>query len=224
MGEATQIVAIDGPVGTGKSSVAKAVARNLKFAFLDTGAMYRAATWRAVHLGLNLDDAEALAESTQAMKLDMEETKAGQQVYVDGVDISEEIRTPEITRLIYKLDQNPQVRRHLVSLQRRFGELRPTVAEGRDIGTVVFPEARCKIYLDAALEERTRRRAMQLEEKGKVVNFEQLMEEIRIRDEKAMQRVDSPLRKADDAIVVDTSHMSFEEVVEALTRLANERL
>ncbi|MCF6286909.1 MAG: (d)CMP kinase, partial [Candidatus Hydrogenedentes bacterium] len=139
--EATQIVAIDGPAGAGKSTTAKEVAKRLNFAFLDTGAMYRAATWWAVDQGVDLDDGVALAAHTARMDLDIQESAQGQTVTVNGTDVSQEIRKPEITKLIYKLDQNSEIRQQLVALQRRFGEKQPTVAEGRDIGTVVFPKA-----------------------------------------------------------------------------------
>jgi cytidylate kinase len=224
MSEATQIVAIDGPAGAGKSSTAKAVARALGIAFLDTGAMYRAATWRALKHGVDLEDGEALAASTRAMRLEMAEGPEGQRVRVDGEDVSEAIRTPQVTNLIYRLDQNSEVRRHLVALQREFGERQPTVAEGRDIGTVVFPKAKCKIYMDAAIEERARRRAKQLAEKNIAVDFEQLCAEIAERDRQTMNRADSPLRRAEDAVLVDTTNRSFEEVVAEVSRLARERL
>ncbi len=224
MSEATQIVAIDGPAGAGKSTVAKRVARELGFAFLDTGAMYRAATWRALKHAVNLDDAQALAASTDAMDLVMEETPGGQRVVVDGEDVARAIRTPEVTRLIFKLDQNSAVRRTLVGLQRRFGERQPTVAEGRDIGTVVFPKAKCKIFLDASLECRTRRRAEDLKKAGQPVDLDKLRAEIHDRDEKSRNRADSPLRQADDAVPVDTSGMTIDEVVAEIARLARERL
>ncbi len=224
MSEATQIVAIDGPAGAGKSTVARRVAEALAFAFLDTGAMYRAATWRALRHGIDLDDAAALAASTAAMALEIEEGPRGQRVVVDGEDATQAIRTREVTNLIYKLDQNPAVRRTLVELQRRFGEKQPTVAEGRDIGTVVFPKAKCKIYLDASLDCRARRRAAELELKGQAVDLDRLREEIRERDEKAMNRADSPLRRAEDAVLVDTTDMTQDEVLAELARLARERL
>ena len=219
-----KIVAIDGPAGAGKSSVSRRVATSLDFAFLDTGAMYRAATWRALHLGLDLDNEATLIESTQDMRLEMEEFDDGTRVSVDDRDVTAAIRTPEVTRNIYRLDQIPGVRRRLVELQREFGCRRPTVAEGRDIGTVVFPTARCKIYLDASLECRTKRRALEMEAKGMPVNFDELLEEIRDRDEKSMNRADSPLRRADDAILVDTTEMDTEQVVATLVSLARERL
>lgn len=224
MSEATQIVAIDGPAGAGKSTTAREVARILKFAFLDTGAMYRAATWRAINQGVDLDDAAAIVATTAAMRLEIEEGEGGQSVRVNGVDVSDAIRTPEITRQIFKLDQNSQIRAQLVELQRRFGEQQPTVAEGRDIGTVVFPKARCKIYLDASLETRADRRARQLQEKGIAVDRAKLLEELNERDEQSRNRADSPLRRADDAVLLDTTSLSFEEAVDAIVALARKRL
>ncbi len=219
-----RIVAIDGPAGAGKSSVSRRVAALLGFAFLDTGAMYRAATWRALQHGVNMDNAEALIACTCDMNLQMHEDAQGVRVYVDGCDVTEAIRTPEVTRNIYRLDQIPGVRRRLVELQRDFGCRRPTVAEGRDIGTVVFPNARCKIYLDASLECRTKRRALELQAKGVAVDYDLLLEEIRDRDEKSMKREDSPLRRADDAVLVDTTGMDQEQVVSEIVALARERL
>ncbi|HRK35481.1 MAG TPA: (d)CMP kinase, partial [Candidatus Hydrogenedentes bacterium] len=141
-----QIVAIDGPAGAGKSTVARSVADALGFAYLDTGAMYRAATWNAMQQGVDLDDSRALAGATRRMKLELDEHDGKLRVVVNGQDISNAIRTPEVTRCIAKLDHNAEVRAHLVDLQREIGAQRPTVAEGRDMGTVVFPAAKCKIY------------------------------------------------------------------------------
>ena len=214
------IVAIDGPAGAGKSAVARRLAQRLGYAFLDTGAMYRAATWRALKSGVDLDDPAATAESTRAMRLDMNECESGLQVVVDGQDVTEAIRSPEVTRVIYKLDENPDVRAHLVALQRAFASKRPTVAEGRDMGTVVFPEAKCKIFLDASIEERARRRAAELREKGLKVDMDALLEEIRVRDEKARTRAVAPLRRADDATLLDTTRLTMDEVVDKVMDLA----
>jgi cytidylate kinase len=220
----TQVVAIDGPAGAGKSSCARRVATELRYAFLDTGAMYRAATWNAVHQGIDLDDAEALAEATRQMELTLDETEDGVSVTVDGRDVSHEIRTPEITRIIYKLDQRPAVREHLVELQRRFALRGPIVAEGRDMGTVVFPAARCKVFLDASVDERAMRRMRQLAEKGMPGDFETIRSEIAERDEMTRTRAVAPLRPADDAVIVDSTGMTLDEVVAALVALARERL
>ena len=220
----TQIVAIDGPAGAGKSSVSRRVAGALGFAFLDTGAMYRAATWRALHLGIPLDDPEALAASTRAMALEFQEEPDGVRVVVDDLDVSREIRSPEVTRHIHLLDQIPAVRQRLVELQRSFGCRRPTVAEGRDIGTVVFPQARCKVYLDASLECRAERRAAEMETQGLPVNRAEVLREIAERDALNMNRAVSPLRRAEDAIYVDTTELTPDQVVTQLVQLARERL
>ena len=222
MDEISDVVAIDGPAGAGKSTVARRVADTLGYAFLDTGAMYRAATWRALDRGVALDDPAALAESTRAMQFAVKEEGGGLRVWVDGQDVTDAIRTPEVTRAIYHLDHNPEVRACLVALQQAVGAQQPTVAEGRDIGTVVFPKARCKIYLDASLDERVRRRAEELEAKGMAVDRSVLREEIRRRDEKDMGRAISPLRCAPDAMRVDTTGMTLDEVVEKIVALARE--
>ena len=220
MDNKTYIIAIDGPAGAGKSTVARRVADRLGYAFLDTGAMYRAATWRALARGVDMDDPAATAESSRAMRLELSEREGGLQVVVDGQDVTDAIRSPEVTRVIYKLDENPEVRERLVSLQREFAARRPTVAEGRDMGTVVFPEARCKIFLDASLEERTRRRAAELRAKGVAVDMDALCEEVRVRDEKTRTRAVAPLRRADDAILVDSTDLTLDEVVDRIVRLA----
>ncbi len=200
--------------------MARRVAVALGYAFLDTGAMYRAATWRAMTHGADLDDPEATAASTRAMCLEMPDHDGVTRVIADGQDITEAIRTPEVTNLIYKLDQNPQVREVLVALQQEFGRRRPTVAEGRDMGTVVFPDAKCKVFLDASLDERTRRRAAELEARGIAVDRGALREEIRVRDEMARRRAVAPLRRAEDAVLVDTTGMSMDEVVARIVALA----
>ncbi len=216
----TEIVAIDGPAGAGKSTIARRVAELLGFAFLDTGAMYRAATWRAMHHGVDLDDPEALAASTRAMRLDMCHGDGLLRVIVDGLDVTAEIRTPEVTREVYRLDRLADVRAPLVELQREWGAKRPTVAEGRDMGTVVFPRAKCKVYMDASLDERARRRAAELKAKGTHVDIDALRQEIHERDHKAMTRAVSPLRRADDAVLVDTTAMTIEQVAARVADLA----
>lgn len=216
------IVAIDGPAGAGKSTVARRVADVLGYRFLDTGAMYRAATWWAMDQGIDLDDADALVAATKAMPLELREKDGRLRVIVDGRDVSEAIRTPEVTRLIYKLDQNAGVRARLVDLQREFGARGPAVAEGRDMGTVVFPDAKCKVFLDASLDERARRRAEEMRAKGQEVDFNVLRAEIHERDEKTRTRAVAPLRQAEDAVYVDTSDMTIDEAVAAIVRLARE--
>jgi len=224
MNNITQIIAIDGPAGAGKSTVARKVAEAMNYAFLDTGAMYRAATWWALEQGINLDDPDALADATRSMKLELNEEQGVLRVRVNSRDITDAIRTQEVTRQIYRLDQNAQVREHLVELQRVFGGKAPTVAEGRDMGTVVFPKARCKVFLDASLDERTRRRAAEMTAKGVAIDLDVLKAEIHDRDEKTRTRAVAPLRRADDAVLVDTTNVTIQQVVDSIVQLARTRL
>lgn len=219
----TEVVAIDGPAGAGKSTVARRVAHALGFSFLDTGAMYRAATWNAMHRGVDLNDPGALAKATRAMSLRLDDNDGATRVMVDGHDVTEAIRTPEVTRCIAWLDHNPEVRAHLVELQRRYAAAQPTVAEGRDMGTVVFPRAKCKVFLTASLEVRAKRRAGDFAAKGIAYDESALLEDIRTRDHKDSTRDIAPLRPADDAVLIDTSDMSTEQVVEAIVNLARDR-
>ena len=216
----SRIVAIDGPAGAGKSSVSREVAKRLGMAFLDSGAMYRAATWWAMDRGVDLDDPEALARCTEELPLDLRFENDTLLVIVNRKDITEEIRTPEVTRNIKYLDGLQGVRTPLVRIQRAVAGRRPTVAEGRDMGTVVFPNARCKIYLDASIDERTQRRARQLAEQGAEADLDVLRREIEDRDQNDMTREIAPLRKAEDAHLLDTSSLSFEEVVQEIVKRA----
>lgn len=216
----TDVVAIDGPAGAGKSTVARRAAEALGFQFLDTGAMYRAATWRAMRDGVNLDDADALIASTAAMTLEVLDAPGGYRVTVDGEDVSAAIRTPEVTRLIYKLDQLSGVRSVLVDLQRHIAAQRPTVAEGRDMGTVVFPKAKCKVFMMASIAARAQRRATELEKKGMQADVAQVRREIAERDRHNETRAVAPLRKAQDAVELDTTHLTIDEAVAAVVRHA----
>ncbi len=218
------VIAMDGPAGAGKSTVARIVAKGLDYQYLDTGAMYRAATWWALYSNINLDNPQVVAENTKRMDLALIPTDKGMQVMVQGIDVTQEIRTPEVTRVIYKLDENPEVRTHLVHLQRLFASKYPTVAEGRDMGTVVFPKAKCKIYLDAQQEVRALRRQKELEQRGIFIPLEDLLEEIKERDQRNMRREHSPLRQADDAVYIDTSFLSIDDVCKKIIALAYERL
>lgn len=219
-GSKIAVIAIDGPAGAGKSTVARRVADQLGFDFLDTGAMYRAATWRAMTGGVDLNDSTALIESTRAMQLEMHDGR----VRVDGTDVTDAIRTPEVTRNIRCLDGIPEVRARLGALQREIGCAHPTVAEGRDMGTVVFPDAACKIFLEAGLDERARRRSAELALKGTHANVEDVMEDIRVRDENDTMRATSPLRAAADARRIDTTGLTVDEVVERVVGAAREAL
>ena len=191
------VITLDGPAGSGKSTIAKRIASRLGYAFLDTGAMYRAATWWALHNGVDMTDEAALVASTAAIPLVMEERASGLYVGVDGIDVSEAIRTPEVTNAIKQLDGIVGVRSTMVELQRTLGVQQPTVADGRDMGTVVFPNARCKFFVDASLDVRTRRRAEELTRKGIAFDAETLKQDIHTRDENDRNRKIAPLKPAD---------------------------
>lgn len=218
----SEVITLDGPAGSGKSTIAKRIAARLDYAFLDSGAMYRAATWWALHNGVDMQNKEALTDSTCSIPLEMEARDSGLYVGVDGIDVSEAIRTPEVTNAIKSLDGIEGVRAKMVELQRQIGLQCPTVADGRDMGTVVFPHARCKFFVDASLEERTRRRAEELTQKGIEFDPAALKQDIHRRDENDRNRSISPLVPAEDAHIIDTSSMTLDEVEAKILALIEE--
>ncbi len=213
----TVVVTIDGPAGAGKSTVAKALARRLNFSYLDTGAMYRALTLKALRKKIDLENEAALVRLAEETRIDLKgNSTVGLKVLLDGQDVSEEIRSVEVTNNTFYIARTPGVRALMVGWQRQIGERNDVVVEGRDVGTVVFPQAQFKFYLDADFEERARRRIQELRDKGKAVEAEQMKNDLQDRDQKDLTRKVGPLRKADDALVVDSTHLSIEEVVELL--------
>jgi cytidylate kinase len=213
-------VTLDGPSGTGKSSVARAVAARLGADYLDTGAMYRAATVAVLDAGVDPEDAEAVARVVAAARIEVGTTAGEELVLVDGVDVAERIRGAAVTRAVSPVSAVPAVRRQLVDQQRSLvAAATAVVVEGRDIGTVVLPNATCKIYLTAAPEVRAERRAGQLG-LTEADEIAALAEDLRRRDEYDSSRADSPLRPAADAIVVDSTDMDREAVVERVVELA----
>lgn len=215
------IIAIDGPAGSGKSTIAQAVAARLGLTFLDTGAMYRAVTLLALEKGVSLDDDDALG--ALALDLDFEFTPGSSgdtRVRVDGRDVTEEIREPSVSQKVSFVAAHRKVRRALTMRQRKAAETGDLVLEGRDIGTVVCPLADVKIYLTASAEVRAERRRHQLEEQGICISTKTLQRELLLRDSHDSGRALAPLRKARDAIQVDTSEMSVEDVVEAIVAVA----
>ncbi|MCD6287517.1 MAG: (d)CMP kinase [Candidatus Hydrogenedentes bacterium] len=217
------IIAIDGPAGAGKSTVARRVAVETGFAFLDTGAMYRAVTLRAMRLGVDMNDSEAMARVAVEASIELKWTGTGTRVYLDGDEVTDEIRTPEVTDRIYLADQVPEVRAELVRRQQAFGVEGRVVAEGRDIGTVVYTRARCKIYMVASIDVRAERRYAELIERGIKANLDEVKRSIAERDKKTMTRAVAPLRPAEDAVRLDTTNLSIDEVVAAIMRTARER-
>jgi CMP/dCMP kinase len=213
-------VTLDGPSGTGKSSVARAVAARLGADYLDTGAMYRAATVAVLDAGVDLDDADAVARVVASARIEVGTTAGEEVVMVDGVDVAERIRGAEVTRAVSPVSAVPAVRRQLVDQQRSLvAAAVAVVVEGRDIGTVVLPEATCKIYLTAAPEVRAQRRAGQLG-LSSPAEIAELAEDLRRRDEYDSSRADSPLRPAADAIIVDSTDMDREAVIDRVCELA----
>jgi cytidylate kinase len=213
-------ITLDGPSGTGKSSVARAVAARLGAAYLDTGAMYRAATVAVLDAGVDLDDPEGIARAVTAASIEVGTTSDAELVQVDGVDVAERIRGAEVTRAVSPVSAVPAVRRQLVDQQRALvGAADAVVVEGRDIGTVVLPDATVKIYLTAAPEVRAQRRAGQLglTEPGKIAA---LAADLRRRDEYDSSRADSPLRPAADAIIVDSTDLDRDAVVARVVEIA----
>ena len=209
------VIAIDGPSGAGKSSTARGVAQRLGILFLDTGALYRALALRVLELGVALHDEGAVERCATDARIDLTGA-VDAHVLLDGRDVSQEIRTPEVSEMSSRLATRSGVRRRLVELQREFARRGPVVAEGRDLGTVVFPEAQVKVYLDADLDTRAERCTRELQARGIAVAKQDVREDLQRRDERDQSRTDSPLRRADDAHVVDTTGLSLERQIAAV--------
>jgi len=214
------IVTIDGPAGAGKSSVARALAKRLQFAFLDTGAMYRAVALAALRRGLDWHDAAALADLARQLNIEVRQYHT----FLDGQDVSDDIRSHEVTSVTHYAANNPAVRAHLVELQRRAADELDIVTEGRDQGTVVFPHAECKIFLVASAEERARRRVLDLEARGEKLSLAEVLADQNRRDARDAEREVGPLVAAADATIVDSDGMSAEEVVDYLEELVRAKM
>jgi cytidylate kinase len=228
------IVAIDGPAGAGKSTVARALAQRFGLLNLESGAMYRAVALKALHTGVPTGDAAALETLAHATQVSLEPGSDGNRVLLDGVDVTGQLRTPQITAAASEVSVHPAIRRWLVSLQQALGAQGNVVMEGRDIGTVVFPHAPVKIFLDASPEKRGERRYEQTRGEGRdeqtvgTAVATQLpatvLEEIRERDRRDRTRADSPLRPAEDAIAIDSTDLTLEQVIERAAALVERYL
>jgi cytidylate kinase len=222
------VIAIDGPAGAGKTTVARRVARALGFVLVDTGALYRAVAFAARERGIPFDDgprAERLAEDLVDRSALVMEVAAGDapRLRLDGRELGQEIRTPELSMGASTVSALPGVRRALLDLQRRFGAQGGVVLEGRDIGTVVFPDAEVKIFLTATDEERAERRFKELVARGETATLEKTLAEVRARDKQDSERSVAPLRAASDAVKIDSSSLTIDAVVDAIVALAKSR-
>lgn len=216
------VVAIDGPAGAGKSTIAKLAAEKLGYAYIDTGAMYRSVAWKFLRTGKAFDE-DFISGLSKTMLIDFKPEAKINRVFVDGTEVTDAIRTPEVTAIVSRVAAIGAVREAMVDQQRRMGEAGGVLMDGRDIGTVVFPNAQLKIFLTASVEERARRRYAEMVAKGQQVDLQQLQADIAERDKQDSERAISPLRQAEDALLLDTSDMGISEVTDRILQLVQER-
>lgn len=217
---AIDVVTIDGPAGAGKSVVTRALADRLELEYLNTGAMYRAIALKALREGVDLHDESALAELTRRTRLESNDGRT----FMDGEDVTDAVRANEVSLNVRYPANAPSVRENLVEQQRRIGMSKPIITEGRDQGTVVFPDARCKFYLTATPEERARRRLGELEARGETADFNEILRQIIDRDRGDSERDVGPLREPEDAVRILSDGMSIQEVVDEMERIVRSRL
>jgi cytidylate kinase len=228
MVERKNIITIDGPSGAGKSTISKLLAAKLHFTYLDTGAMYRAVGLQVERSGLDLEaenGREKLVRLLDMLDMTLAPGEEGQEtrVFLHGEEVSDAIRTPEMAMVASRVSAEPEVRKKLSEMQRAIGNKGAIVAEGRDMGTIVFPEAKYKFFLDATPEERAKRRQKQLLEQGQRVEYEELLAQIQKRDRDDSSRSLAPLKPAPDAVVIDSSQMSIDEVVSFMLEAVHEK-
>lgn len=214
------IVTVDGPAGSGKSTIAKIIAKKYGFTYLDTGAMYRMIALYALENSIDLQDSKAIETMLKNTKLDI----VGNQFFLNGKDVSDEIRTSRVSAIVSPVSAIKEVRVKLVDLQREISKGKSVILDGRDIGTVVFPSGDVKIYLVASPEERAKRRLKEYEEKGVEADYESVLASIKERDFIDSTRKESPLKKAEDAHEIDSSTMSIDEVVEVISKYIDEKI
>jgi cytidylate kinase len=216
-------VALDGPSGAGKSTIAKAVAKKLEYVYVDTGALYRALAYHVISTGTDLKDEAAVVSSLDNINVELKYIGGAQHVMLEGEDVSDKIRTPEISMGASAVSAIPKVRELLLDLQKDIARKNNIIMDGRDIGTVVLPKAQVKIFLTATAEERANRRFKELQEKGDPSTYEQVLEDIKQRDYNDTHRDIAPLKKADDAVEVDSTKMTLDEVIDEIVRIIREK-
>ena len=209
-------IAIDGPAGAGKSTIAKRVAKDLSFVYVDTGAMYRSIGLYMLKNGIDINDKDAVEKASEKADVRLSYIDGTQHVLLNGEDVSTQIREEEVGKAASVVSAYPQVRKNLTALQKKLAETENVVMDGRDIGTCVLPDAFLKIYLTSSPEVRGNRRYLELVEKGENPDLNEIIEDIRKRDQADMTREISPLKKADDAVEIDSSEMTIDEVVKAI--------
>lgn len=217
-------IAIDGPAGAGKSSAAKKAAESLRFVYVDTGAMYRTIGLYMLENQVRVDEEEALKAALDRIRIELKYEEGVQRMYLNGEDVSDRIRTPEVSEKASVVAAIPAVREKLLNLQRDMAASQDVVMDGRDIGTNILPDAELKIYLTASVEERARRRYQELIQKGEECSIEDIQRDIADRDYRDMHRETAPLRQAEDAVYLDSSDMTLDEVAAEITCLAKERM
>ena len=220
------IIAIDGPAGGGKGTIAKALAERIGFIRLDTGALYRCVTLEVINNNINLTDTDKIVNIAKNMQVEFQKSDNENdldKVFLNGCDVTKDIRSAEVSKLVAEVSTIAQVRNELLKIQRNLAEQHDTIMEGRDIGTVVFPNANLKIYLDADIEERAKRRYKENVTRGIETTYEEVLEGLKNRDEIDMHRKVSPLKKAEDSITVDSTKMTVDEVVNEIIGIYEKR-
>ncbi|MEK5184627.1 (d)CMP kinase [Solibacillus sp. FSL R5-0691] len=217
-------IAIDGPAGAGKSTIAKIVAEALRFTYIDTGAMYRAVTYKAMKENIQLHDAEAIEKMLQQTVITLKPSEQGQLVFVDGQDVSQAIRSNEVTANVSEVAAHANIREILVAMQQKLAADGGVVMDGRDIATHVLKDAELKIFMSATVEERAHRRFLDNERRGIPSTIESLQKEIALRDKLDSEREASPLIQAEDALFLDTTHLSIDEAAQEILKLAQQKM
>ena len=217
-------IAIDGPAGAGKSTIAKELANRLSFVYVDTGAMYRAIGLYLLRNQISPKDENSVEKACKEIQISISYEDGVQQVFLNGENVSEEIRKEEVGNMASVSSANPEVRAHLLKLQRNLAAENNVVMDGRDIGTTILPNAEVKIFLTASAKTRASRRYLELTEKGEVCDMDEILKDIVDRDERDMNRAVSPLKKAEDAVLVDSSEMGIDEVVESILSVYRKRV